>query len=437
VSALIIRVEGLGKEYVIGGREKASATVRDAVATVVAAPWRRLRKLSGRVEAEERFWALKDVSFEVNEGEVIGVIGRNGAGKSTLLKILSRITAPTQGRVEIRGRMASLLEVGTGFHPELSGRENIYLNGAVLGMSRAEIKRKFDDIITFAEIEKFLDTPVKRYSSGMYLRLAFAVAAHLEPDILVVDEVLAVGDADFQKRCLGKLSEAARGGRTVLFVSHNMAAVHALTSRAILLSKGRVMVQGATSNVVSLYLTPAKPVSDQTTLGESATGSILVSDLLVNGLRTDCLVLEGHPCRIDINLKGRSNISSRLSLEAELVTADGFPVASYCPGHFTEAVDAVRPGTFELNARIDLAAMTAGRYYLNMFLTEPHRQGHWEYQPGLILDIHGTLPTSGAGVISRRSGHGVFLLSGQQSIKRSHAFQAFPLSESSSDAVPQ
>jgi lipopolysaccharide transport system ATP-binding protein len=202
----------------------------------------------------EEFWALKNVIFEVKRGEALGIIGRNGAGKSTLLKILSRITEPSEGRVTIQGRVASLLEVGTGFHPELSGRENIYLNGAVLGMARAEIRNKFDQIVAFAEIERFLDTPVKRYSSGMYVRLAFAVAAHLEPDIIIVDEVLAVGDAEFQKKCLGKMSEVAGAGRTLLFVSHNMAAIQALCPRSIYLDSGLVMANGRTDEIVSNYL---------------------------------------------------------------------------------------------------------------------------------------------------------------------------------------
>jgi lipopolysaccharide transport system ATP-binding protein len=248
-----ISVENLGKEYVIGGREKGSETFREMIVSAAAAPFRRLKGLSGNVASEERIWALKDVSFDVKEGEVVGIIGRNGAGKSTLLKVLSRITAPTEGRVKISGRVSSLLEVGTGFHPELTGRENIYLNGAILGMSREEIIRKFDDIIEFSGVEKFLDTPVKRYSSGMSVRLAFAVAAHLEPDILIVDEVLAVGDAEFQRKCLGKMDDVARSGRTVLFVSHNMPAVEGLCPRCLLLECGRVVDDGATVQVLSTY----------------------------------------------------------------------------------------------------------------------------------------------------------------------------------------
>ena len=207
----------------------------------------------------EEFWALKDVSFEVKQGEVVGIIGRNGAGKSTLLKILSRITEPTEGRVTLRGRVASLLEVGTGFHPELTGRENIFLNGAILGMTRQEIRKKFDEIVAFAEVERFLDTPVKRYSSGMYVRLAFAVAAHLEPEILIVDEVLAVGDAEFQKKCLGKMEDVSRReGRTVLFVSHNIASVSDLTHRALLLETGRIAAIGPTAHVVSSYVSKGR-----------------------------------------------------------------------------------------------------------------------------------------------------------------------------------
>ncbi len=249
-----IKVQGLGKKYLLrhqlAGRSKYVA-LRDVLTDKVASVFQRNPQPDGR---SEEFWALQDISFEIKQGEAVGIIGRNGAGKSTLLKLLSRITKPTRGRIEIEGRVASLLEVGTGFHPELTGRENIYLNGAILGMHRAEIKRKFDEIVAFAEVEKFLDTPVKRYSSGMYMRLAFAVAAHLEPEILVVDEVLAVGDAAFQKKCLGKMQDVSHSGRTVLFVSHNIAAVLALCSQGIYLKSGRMASIGAIREAVHEYL---------------------------------------------------------------------------------------------------------------------------------------------------------------------------------------
>jgi lipopolysaccharide transport system ATP-binding protein len=258
---VVIGAEGLGKKYVIGHEAKRERYValRDVLARTAHNAWRKTQDMArGRAvvsgDTTEEFWALKDVSFEVRRGEVVGVIGRNGAGKSTLLKILSRITEPTEGRVTIEGRVASLLEVGTGFHSELTGRENIYLNGAILGMTRAEIKRKFDEIVAFSEVERFLDTPVKRYSSGMNVRLAFAVAAHLEPEILVIDEVLAVGDIEFQKKCLGKMSEVAGGGRTVIFVSHNMSAIQALCPRSLYFKSGALAGNAATSEILPMYL---------------------------------------------------------------------------------------------------------------------------------------------------------------------------------------
>lgn len=262
MSDIVIRSQALGKKYIIGHetRRESYTALRDVIARGAQNLLRKARDMvHGRpiIEGDEleEVWALRGVSFEVRRGEVVGIIGRNGAGKSTLLKILSRITDPSEGRVSIKGRVASLLEVGTGFHPELTGRENIFLNGAILGMARAEIKRKFDEIVAFAEVEKFLDTPVKRFSSGMYVRLAFAVAAHLEPEILIVDEVLAVGDAQFQKKCLGKMDAVAKQeGRTVLFVSHNMAAVKTLCSRVILLDRGTVKLQGNPDTVANRYL---------------------------------------------------------------------------------------------------------------------------------------------------------------------------------------
>ncbi|MDX6290908.1 MAG: lipopolysaccharide transport system ATP-binding protein [Blastocatellia bacterium] len=263
MSDTAIKAEGLGKRYRIGANQQSYKTLKGKLTQTAATPFRALRSLAGRnghhpsnghKSKAETIWALKDVSFEIKRGEVVGIIGRNGAGKSTLLKILSRITEPTEGYADITGRIASLLEVGTGFQPELTGRENVFLNGSILGMKRAEIIKRFDEIVAFAEVEKFVDTPVKHYSSGMYVRLAFGVAAHLDPEILLVDEVLAVGDAAFQKKCLGKMGDVAKQGRTVLFVSHNMAAIENLCGRAILLKQGAVAFSGDVDDCITAYM---------------------------------------------------------------------------------------------------------------------------------------------------------------------------------------
>ncbi len=246
-----ILVDHIGKQYRLGQQATTYRTLRETLAEGFGS---RERKNRHALTESQSIWALKDVSFEVKQGQVLGVVGRNGAGKSTLLKVLSRVTEPTEGTAEIHGRVGSLLEVGTGFHPELTGRENIYLNGAILGMKKTEIENKFDEIVSFAEVEKFIDTPVKRYSSGMYLRLAFAVAAHLEPEILVVDEVLAVGDAEFQRKCLGKMSDVAKEGRTVMFVSHNMSAILRLTEETLVIDKGQLLLRAPTTEAVDFYL---------------------------------------------------------------------------------------------------------------------------------------------------------------------------------------
>ena len=336
---VVIRAEGLGKKYVIGHqleRERYVA-LRDVLARNARNFARSARDLvTGRPNVAgdevEEFWALRDVEFEIRRGDVVGVIGRNGAGKSTLLKILSRITEPTTGRVEIRGRVASLLEVGTGFHPELTGRENIFLNGAILGMSRAEIRRKFDEIVAFAGVDRFLDTPVKRYSSGMYVRLAFAVAAHLEPEILVVDEVLAVGDAEFQKKCLGKMQDVAANGRTVLFVSHNMAAVEQLCGDALWLETGMVKIQGAVKGVVAEYLSDAtsevlecRPTSDPGRPAE------IIRIALCNelGMPISQITTADTPrLRVDIVVRER-----RTDLRIAVLLHDGLqtPIFATCP----------------------------------------------------------------------------------------------------------
>jgi homopolymeric O-antigen transport system ATP-binding protein len=292
MSNVAISVENLSKAYTISHEDRGRSRYKTLREDLIEAPkrlWSRLGR-NGQ-SSSETFWALKDISFQIKQGEVIGIIGRNGAGKSTLLKILSRITEPTSGEVKIYGRVGSLLEVGTGFHQELTGRENIFLNGAILGMSRAEIRARFDEIVAFAEVEKFLDTPVKRYSSGMYVRLAFAVAAHLNPEILLVDEVLAVGDAEFQKKCLGKMKDVSRGGRTVLFVSHNIAAVQSICSRGIVLDHGRIYQDAEISESIASYLkslesedkVPAKGGLDVQLLFVRLVGDTVGDRLTANG----------------------------------------------------------------------------------------------------------------------------------------------------------
>ncbi len=306
MSTPIILVENLGKKYRLThqGDRPRYRSLRDVIAETATRPFRRLRRTNQAAgpRTTEEFWALKGVDFEVQQGEVVGIIGRNGAGKSTVLKILSQITEPTTGRVRIRGRLASLLEVGTGFHPELTGRENIYLNGAIMGMARSEIRRKFDEIVAFAEVEKFLDTPVKRYSSGMYVRLAFAVAAHLEPEILVVDEVLAVGDAEFQKKCLGKMRDVSKGGRTVLFVSHNMSAVQSLCGSGMLLDHGQIRCAGPINTVINEYVSSLRH-ADLSREGFIRLGPSLQLGRLAIHPR---VIESGGPMRLDLQLIARA-----------------------------------------------------------------------------------------------------------------------------------
>jgi lipopolysaccharide transport system ATP-binding protein len=311
----ILSVEKLGKCYQLGKQQQRTETVRDAITTAFKSPFQKMksRAMTG-ASTSDSFWAIKDVSFEVKQGEMVGVIGRNGAGKSTLLKVLSRITEPTTGRAVLRGRVASLLEVGTGFHPELTGRENVFLNGSILGMTKAEIDRKFDEIVDFSEVEKFLDTPVKYYSSGMYVRLAFAVAAHLDPEILIVDEVLAVGDVQFQKKCMGKMQQVSSGqGRTVLFVSHNMTAVQRLCPRAILMRKGTVASDGPVDIVMREYLSylhDSAETAFEDNPERSGTGQIrLTAARAINpeGHTTKGLVA-GHSATFEFNYRNPGNV---------------------------------------------------------------------------------------------------------------------------------
>lgn len=359
----IITVEGLSKRYRIGALD--STSLRDAIAGAVRTPFRSLRGKNGTDETT--IWALKDVSFEVAPGEVVGIIGRNGAGKSTLLKILSRITRPSKGRVALNGRVGSLLEVGTGFHSELTGRENIFLNGAILGMSRREILDKFDEIVAFAETERFLDTPVKHYSSGMTVRLAFAVAAHLEPEILIIDEVLAVGDIAFQKKCLGKMNEVARAGRTVLFVSHDISAVNALCERAILLHEGSVIMNGPTREVSSYYLDTANKLYSPITWvdfkpGGSDEVALLSAGIQQRGVKTaavDCRA----PFSFTFEYETRKALpNSRFFILIRNAKGDVvFGTSDYdLPG---EAATNRRAGKFVSEVNVPEGLLKAGSYY--------------------------------------------------------------------------
>jgi lipopolysaccharide transport system ATP-binding protein len=372
MSNFAIRAEKLGKRYRIGSAAERHDSIREALIHAVKAPVRNLRWLRGlgTIEGEDQtsFWALRDISFEVKHGEVLGLIGRNGAGKSTLLKVLSRITEPSTGEAEIRGRVGSLLEVGTGFHPELTGRENVYLNGSILGMDRAYIDQRFEEIVSFSGVERFIDTPVKRYSSGMYLRLAFAVAAHLEPEVLVVDEVLAVGDAEFQRKCIGKMSDVAKEGRTVLFVSHNMPALTRLCTRAVLLQDGRLIADGPVGDVVAQYLGAGEEGGGARTWAmEEAPG-------------TDAVRLLG----VELSSEGRAGISAIEAtdeLELKLTYAVNRPQMRFrCAAHFyTQGIAAFvsveptemerpRPGVYESVLRIPANLLTEGEYTVNISL---------------------------------------------------------------------
>ena len=374
MSDIAIKVENLGKSYRIGHNAPQAeryTALRDIISRNAHNLVRKTRDMfHGKAIVQgdevEEFWALKDVNFEIKQGDCVGIIGRNGAGKSTLLKILSRITEPTTGRVTINGRAASLLEVGTGFHPELTGRENIFLNGAILGMGRKEIQRKFDEIVDFAEVERFLDTPVKRYSSGMYVRLAFAVAAHLEPDILVIDEVLAVGDSQFQKKCLGKMEDVASNGRTVLFVSHNLTAINALCNKGILISHGKLAKKGNIDEILSEYASDNIFTSESTNLREHKNrkkesrkvfNKILVRSNSGKYLKTgDRLIIEFYfDCQPDLKL-------NEISISVESLT--GLRIFS-CATYWSQ----VKPVRFNLGlaiCEIDNLPLAPGDYTINI-----------------------------------------------------------------------
>jgi lipopolysaccharide transport system ATP-binding protein len=424
---IIISVENLGKRYSLRHlRDQRYVALRDVIANSVRSSFKRLRNgrrskiedgrsgngsglvaldanlpsSNSQLPSKEDFWALRNISFEVRRGEVVGIIGRNGAGKSTLLKILSRITEPTEGKVTLRGRVASLLEVGTGFHPELTGRENIYLNGAILGMSRAEIRAKFDEIVAFAETEKFLDTPVKRYSSGMYVRLAFAVAAHLEPEILVVDEVLAVGDAEFQKKCLGKMREVAEGhGRTVLFVSHNMVAVQNLCSVAMWLSEGKLLGKGAATEIIRRYLQTDIRNATQRTWNDYAsapgTESFKLLRASIQGKDGDDTLTISTPLIMEFEYLNL-NEGARLNLSVDVINEHGLTVFNTVP--YTDAEWHGKPfpcGVFRSAIAIPAFLLNDGSYRVRVMVVYDQAHIHYVIDDVLALEVTDDQPREG------------------------------------------
>jgi len=408
MSDLAIRVENLGKQYRIGTQRARYKTLRESLTSAFAAPFRHIKLNDHKTtdntttsspivssqssrSPDDWIWALKDVSFDVKQGEVVGVIGRNGAGKSTLLKILSRITAPTEGRVEVYGRVASLLEVGTGFHPELTGRENIYLNGAILGMHRAEIERKFDEMVAFAEVEKFIDTPVKHYSSGMYVRLAFAVAAHLEPEILLVDEVLAVGDAAFQRKCLGKMGEVAKGGRTVLFVSHNMGAITRLCERSLWIDAGKISLDGHSPEIVSRYQSQYLTASAEWKRGDSASADTELAFLHIavrnRETRPTILFPGDEPIIVEIQYVVRRPISG-CQIGVRVYNSDGVVVLTTTDADtsVTSAL-AKEPAQYRATFTIPGYFLAPGMYSLLMAAHLPGRTVYEVIEQAVVFEV--------------------------------------------------
>jgi lipopolysaccharide transport system ATP-binding protein len=395
-----IFVENLSKLYHIGRAQQRHDTLRDALVAGLKAPFERFRNSKSEIRnSEDTIWALKDVSFKVQPGEVLGIIGRNGAGKSTLLTILSRITEPTSGRAVINGRVGSLLEVGTGFHPELTGRENIYLNGAILGMTRKEIDQKFDEIVAFAEIEKFLDTPVKRYSSGMYVRLAFAVAAHLEPEILLVDEVLAVGDAGFQKKCLGKMGEVAKEGRTVVFVSHNMGTITRLCKRSLWLGEGKIVLDGLSNKVVSLYqsqyLTACvewKRPDPETVDSDFAFLSVAVRN---HEGQVTSIFRGDEPVSVEIRYLVRYSLPG-CQIGTRIYNSDGLVVFTTTDDDSSGASTLPKkPGLYKAIFTIPGIFLASGKYYLLVAAHFPNRRIYEQIEQTVVFEVSPSASLSG------------------------------------------
>lgn len=398
----IIKAEHLGKQYQLGTRDAAYSTIREVLVKAARAPLKMFRN-NGR-RPGQKIWALQDVSFEVNPGEVVGIIGRNGAGKSTLLKVLSRVTEPTTGRAELYGRVGSLLEVGTGFHPELTGRENIFLNGSILGMARREIQRKFDQIVSFAEVERFLDTPVKRYSSGMYVRLAFAVAAHLEPEILVVDEVLAVGDYAFQQKCLNMMQDVSGQGRTVLFVSHNMGAISRLCQRCILLDQGNIVESGPTARVVQSYMSTGiaqRAEYTQRSDSEKVVNLLSVSLVGSDGLPHSEVGYDESP-RFVLEYEVNRSVSSA-SVGVAVFTADG--TCAFATADFDaqpELLAQRSPGTYKAEVEIPSQWLNIGMYSVAVQLANAGNGEVYDSVDALIFNVIDTGTPGSRNGIQRR-----------------------------------
>jgi len=376
----IIEVNNLYKKYKIGEKQS-YYSFRDSIVNTTSKLIKKLAPRSPDVKSGRSgdFWALKNISFKVIPGEVMGIIGRNGAGKSTLLKILSRITPPTKGGITLRGKVASLLEVGTGFHPELTGRENIYLNGAILGMKRAEINDKFDEIVEFAEISKFLDTPVKFYSSGMYMRLAFAIAAHLEPEILLVDEVLAVGDAQFQKKCLGKMKEVSKQGRTVIFVSHNMIAIESLCSNALLIDQGKILASGSTKKIIDKYLGIIKNNTKQilkNRIDRIGKGNIKILKIEFRGENQSKILTRGKDIYVLIQIESLYKIIVKARLALTIGIPDKMGILSADSELIGKLYD-IPPGDSLLTCKVNSPPLNSGEYYINVAIFNKDEPEDW------------------------------------------------------------
>lgn len=408
---LVLRVENLGKRYKLAPGASGAPAYRTLREEIFAGPREFLRRRRKPLIApDEEFWALRDVSFEVRTGEVVGVIGRNGAGKSTLLKILSRIVAPTTGSADVFGRVGSLLEVGTGFHPELTGRENIFLSGAILGMRRAEIRARFHEIVAFAEVETFVDEPVKRYSSGMYARLAFSVAMHLAADVVLMDEVLAVGDADFRRRCRSRVMETAREReRTILIVSHEPALIRTLCSRALLVDKGRIAVDGTPESALreyhSHYAERGDSILDMIT--RCAPG-LRIDSVLIGESHRRRIVLAADCTSIEIQVTGQIDFAAQVSLEVRLRDQDGNVLALCSPGHDSLKLEKLKPGPFAVRHRILLPRLLRGRFGLALSLTDPNLTGWVEIPDAAELEVEGS--TTRLGLLTAGSHCGWMLL---------------------------